>query len=1128
MTSQPRALTSLLHRLTDEIAPDLAEGFIATTPRGVAPSLARFVEGSPFTLAVVASQREADDLADDVAGWLGDDSLVAQWPAWDIAPFERVSPDIAVMGRRTELRARLAIPHARPKLVVATVRSLLQALPPTGEARHLAVGGELDRDELIGWLVANGYRREPQVEHRGEVAARGDIVDVWLSHLEEPVRIELFGDEIERIATFDISNQRSLQRLSDVAVLAAREWRLTDEQRAAAAHAATTHPFARETFEQLAEGEYFDGMEGWLAWFAQDRTTLLDIIPDDARLVLVDESILQQRAAELLNEENELATTVAETWELTEATPLLHFDWSETLGATSVALRVHGHVVSGATARWNVTDPPVVQGSPERLALHLRSRTPDVAVVITSSETSRDRLAGLAAEQELFVDTSGTMLDEADVTFLTDHLPRGLDSGSIIVWSEGDFTGRRVQRRQPRARTRHVDGFFDDLAIGSFVVHRNIGIAKYAGSTTRTIGETTRDYLILEFKGNDRLFLPTDQIDLLTPYSGAANPTLSRMGGAEWTRTRNKARTAAKLVADELVELYRLRAGAKGFQFSPDTQWQVEMENLFPFTETPDQLKAIEDVKADMESDRPMDRLVCADVGFGKTEIAIRAVFKAVQDGKQAAVLVPTTLLASQHFTNMVERFASFPVKVALLSRFVTEQEVRQTLDGLKDGSIDVVVGTHKLLSDSIKFHDLGLLVVDEEQRFGVSHKDAIKRMSVGVDVLTLTASPIPRTLEMALTGIRDLSMVTTPPMDRQPILTHVGEFEEAAIVEAIRRELLREGQVFYVHNRVADIEEVAKKISLLVPEARVVVAHAQMEEGQLEQIVQDFWEQQANVLVCTTIVESGIDMPTVNTLIVDRADRLGLGQLHQLRGRVGRAGSRAYAYLFHPRDMVLSETAYERLRCIGDNTALGSGFKIAMRDLEIRGAGNLLGHEQSGMVADVGYDLYVQLVAEAVTEAKGQRVLPPSAVVLPRLGIAHLPNDYIESEDQRLEAYRRMTAASSDEELADVAAEWRDRFGPLPAPAEGLMKVMSLRVECLRHGISEISLQAQGERTLVRFNVLTLPDHVRERVLHRYGNRAIDPTTNELSCLVERTFTTVEPLTELVREIWMDAPSVA
>jgi transcription-repair coupling factor (superfamily II helicase) len=484
------------------------------------------------------------------------------------------------------------------------------------------------------------------------------------------------------------------------------------------------------------------------------------------------------------------------------------------------------------------------------------------------------------------------------------------------------------------------------------------------------------------------------------------------------------------------------------------------MESLFPFTETADQQRAIDEVKADMELARPMDRLVCADVGYGKTEVAIRAVFKAVQDNKQAAVLAPTTLLASQHFVTISERFGGFPVTVRLLSRFVDDAEAAATVAGLADGSVDVVVGTHRVLEESVRFRALGLLVVDEEQRFGVVHKEAIKKRTVGVDVLTLSASPIPRTLEMALTGIRDLSMVTTPPAERRPILTHVGEYDEAAVIEAIRRELLREGQVFFVHNRVADIDEVAQRLAQLVPDARIVVAHGQMDEGSLETIVDDFWRHRYDVLVCTTIVESGIDMPTVNTLIVDRADRLGLGQLHQLRGRVGRAGARAYAYLFHPADRTLSETAYERLRTIGDNTALGSGFKIAMRDLEIRGAGNLLGHDQSGPVAAVGYDLYVQLVAEAVAEARGELAPEHVTVSLDVPGAAHLPTSYVEAEDDRLEAYRRLAAVGTLDELEDVRREWVDRFGPLPPPAEGLLALGELRLECLRAGVRELVIQ--------------------------------------------------------------------
>jgi len=547
-------------------------------------------------------------------------------------------------------------------------------------------------------------------------------------------------------------------------------------------------------------------------------------------------------------------------------------------------------------------------------------------------------------------------------------------------------------------------------------------------------------------------------------------------------------RAAVRDVAEELIALYRRRVTTPGHPFSPDTPWQAELEASFPYTETPDQAKAIEVVKSDMEEPVPMDRLVCGDVGFGKTEVAIRAAFKAVQDGKQAAVLVPTTLLAQQHYQTFSERFAGFPVRVEMLSRFLTPAQARRVVSGLADGTVDVVIGTHRMLSSDVSFKDLGLLVVDEEQRFGVSHKEAIKKLMAGVDVLTLTATPIPRTLEMSLTGIRDLTLLETPPAERQPILTYVGEYDDRAVSEAIRRELLREGQVFFVHNRVQDIEAVAAHVRELVPEARVAVAHGQMDEGSLEKVVLDYWQGRYDVLVCTTIIESGIDMPTVNTLVVDRADRLGLGQLHQLRGRVGRAGQRAYAYLLYPPDVALTEEAYERLRTIGEHTELGSGFKIAMRDLEIRGAGNILGSDQSGHIAAVGYDLYVQMVSEAVGELKGEPPRPPAEIKLDLPVEAHLPGDYVAREDLRLEAYRRLAAVRSAEEVADICAEWEDRFGPLPPPARALLSVGRLRAECSRVGVREVTVASGGLRGardawVARLSPLSLPASAQVRL---------------------------------------------
>ena len=622
------------------------------------------------------------------------------------------------------------------------------------------------------------------------------------------------------------------------------------------------------------------------------------------------------------------------------------------------------------------------------------------------------------------------------------------------------------------------------------------------------IGGVDRDYLLLEYRGDDKLYVPSDQIDAVRHYTGGESPTLSRMGGGEWQKAKAKVRSAVAEIAQELVVLYQTRVHTPGHAFATDSPWQRELEEAFPYEPTPDQKTAIDEVKADMESSVPMDRLVCGDVGFGKTEVALRAVFKAVQDGKQAAVLVPTTLLAQQHFQTFSERFAGYPVRVEVLSRFLTTAQARKVIEGVGRGEVDVVIGTHRLLSADIVYKDLGLLVVDEEQRFGVSHKESIKQIRADVDVLTLTATPIPRTLEMSLTGIRDLTLLNTPPAERQPILTYVGEYDDRAVGEAIRRELLREGQVFFVHNRVQDIEKVANELRDLVPEARVAIAHGQLDEGSLERVVLDFWEGEYDVLVCTTIIESGIDMPTVNTLVVDRADLLGLGQMHQLRGRVGRSGSRAYAYLFVPPDKALSEEAYERLKTIGEATELGSGFKIAMRDLEIRGAGNLLGTGQSGHIAAVGYDLYCQMVTEAVAELKGEEVRIPAEIKLELPLDANLPPDYVTKEELRLEAYRRLAAVTTPAEVGDIQAEWLDRYGPVPPEAEALLEVARLRAECVRTGVREVSVVKGpgfgGPRYLARIAPVVLATSKVIRLKRLYTNTVYKEDSGQLQLPVK------------------------
>ncbi|MGP0030559.1 MAG: transcription-repair coupling factor [Acidimicrobiales bacterium] len=1081
-------------------------------------ALAGFTERSPL-LVITSSEAEAVRMADDLACFLPrpagdgegravmgpDGGAVAVFPAWETLPFERVSPEVETMGRR--LAVLWALTHAAdatalggaPRVVVAPVRALLQRLGPYrdhGGPLIVRRGQEIPAEELIAGLVRSGYRREHQVEHRGEIAVRGGIIDVFPSTGDVPVRIDLWGDQVDRLTAFAVHDQRSTGDL-DVAVLfGCREVIPTPAVRAAAGSLLRTQPWGATQWERLAAGESFDGMESWLPYVHADEVLLPDLLPPGSQVVLAEPRRIRDRAVQLLDEEAALAETLATTWGAEDPSgqgfPRLHLPFARLLQRCEAGVLSMPSAPEGpSTPALTVRSFAPVAGDAARLAGQVsRLVGGDYAVTLCAATApGAERLSTVLGEEGVVAPAGSAASAAPGAAVVTAPLTSGfiLPDCRVAVLSESDITGRRLPHRRARPRARATYGFFDDLAVGSFVVHRQHGVARFEGVTSRAMGGTTRDYLILQYRGSDRLYLPVDQIEAITAYSGGESPTLSKMGGADWQRTRARARAAAGEVAEELVKLYRRRLEVEGHAFGPDTPWQGEMESSFAYVETDDQLKAIADVKADMEQPRPMDRLVCGDVGFGKTEVAVRAVFKAVQDGTQAAVLAPTTLLSSQHAQTFADRFAAYPVRVELLSRFLSPAQQRKVVEGLADGSVDVVIGTHRLLGPDVVFKRLGLLVVDEEQRFGVTHKEAVKRLAEGVDVLTLTASPIPRTLEMALTGIRDLSMVNTPPADRRPILTYVGEHDPAAVSEALRRELLREGQAFYVHNRVADIDRVAHQVRALVPEARVAVAHGQMDEGSLETVVLDFWDRRYDVLVCTTIIESGIDMPSVNTLVVDRADLLGLGQLHQIRGRVGRGGQRAYAYLFHPADRVLSEQAYERLRTIGEHTELGSGFKIAMRDLEIRGAGNLLGADQSGHIAAVGYDLYVQLVAEAVAEARGEARPSPPTVALDVPGDAHLPKEYVAAEDARLEAYRRLASASSDADVEDIGAEWVDRYGPLPEAAGGLLALARLRTAAMSRGIREITqspVRPSGSRQPVaRITPVRLPASAQVRL---------------------------------------------
>jgi transcription-repair coupling factor (superfamily II helicase) len=1031
-------------------------------------ALAHLSERRPLVVACPTGAM-AGQLYDDLQQFAGPDQ-VALFPAWETLPFERVSPAVETMGQRLQVLWNLRSGERCPKIIVAGVRALLQKLGPGAvdvEPIVVRPGGVIDPDALAQRLVDFGYRREELVEHRGEFARRGSIVDVYPSTADAPIRIDLWGDEVDRLTTFGVNDQRSNADLDEVLVFPARELIPTDDVRERASTLVASEPWGREQWERLAEGAHFEGMESWLPWLVDDDVLLTDVLPETAKVVLVEPRRMRDRATDLLAEEADLARTLASTWarDPDKEFPRLHAEPDELLRRVGAFWTIDSTPESPDTPVVEATGWGPVGGDGTGLTDRLKDLLGRGHRVIIAADGagSAVRLHEILLDHELDIPISETAATRIAVAPL--HRGCNLPNAKVTIVAESDLTGRRRAHRKARTRKREGTTIFEDLKAGNYVVHHQHGVGKYDGMVKRTIGGVERDYLLVSYKGGDKLYVPSDQIDTLRQYVGGEAPTLHRLGGSDFAKAKTRVRSEVRQIAQELVLLYQQRVNAEGYAFGMDTPWQAEMEDSFPYVETPDQQRAIDDIKVDMERPFPMDRLVCGDVGFGKTEIAIRAAFKAIQDGKQVAVLAPTTLLATQHGNTFADRFAGYPIRVEVLSRFLTNAQAKKVMEGLRDGEVDCVIGTHRLLANDVKFKDLGLLVVDEEQRFGVQHKERIKRFKTNVDVLTLSATPIPRTLEMSLVGIRDLSLLQTPPADRQPILTYVGEYDERVATEAIRRELLREGQVFWVHNRVRSIETAAARLRQLVPEARIAVAHGQLDEGTLEQVVVDFWEGHYDVLVCTTIIESGIDMPTVNTLVVERADLLGLGQMHQLRGRVGRSGSRAYAYLFHPQDRVLTEEAYERLKTIGEATDLGSGFKIAMRDLEIRGAGNLLGEAQSGHIAAVGYDLYCQMVTEAVAEMKGEPLKQPAEIKLDVPTDAFLPTDYVSKEELRLEAYRRLADVTTEEQVDDIRQEWEDRYGPLPEPAEALLMVGRLRAVCHRLGVTDLQITSRDAR---------------------------------------------------------------
>lgn len=1095
----------------------------------------------PALLAVAPTGRRADALG-AALGALVPDAQVVSFPAWETLPHERLSPSPETVGRRLEALRRIAAwDAARPLVVTASVRAAIQPLAPglaEVEPVSLRVAGRgYDLDSLAARLVDLAYTRVDMVTRRGEFAVRGGILDVFPPVAEHPVRVELFGDEVEQIRAFSVADQRSLPGdIADVELPPSRELLLTAQVRARAAEMRDRLPALEGMLEKMAQGIPVEGMESLTPALVGGLMPLIGYLPRGAATALIDPERAVTRAVTLGETNREFLDAA---WSAATAGGQAPVDPSAlgtsaldtgdflTLGELREAVRSHDGVwwdispfdtgaadpelADGDAApqahRLEARRVPSFHGSVDGAVEHVAQRVAaGWSVVVTASgaglvERARDVLAdhGTAARAEnQIIDEPETGV--ATITQAAVEAGFELPDAQLAVLTEADFYGRtiggdaRVVKKLASRRKNIVDPL--QLKPGDLVVHATHGIGRFVELTRREVSsggrnavKSVREYLVLEYAPSkrgypgDKLFVPTDQLDLLSRYVGGEAPTLSKMGGSDWAQAKGRARKAVRDIAVELVKLYSARMASKGYAFGGDTPWQRELEEAFPFAETADQLQTIDEIKADMERPIPMDRLLSGDVGFGKTEVAVRAAFKAIQDGKQVAMLVPTTLLVKQHLETFTERFAGFPVKVRPLSRFQTDKQARDTIAGLADGSIDMVIGTHRILTEKVVFKDLGLMIIDEEQRFGVEHKDALKKLKTNVDILAMSATPIPRTLEMAVTGIREMSTLQTPPEDRHPILSYVGPRNDKQLAAAIRRELLREGQVFYVHNRVQSIQRVASHLAELVPDARIAVAHGQMSEHQLEQVVDDFWERRSDVLVSTTIIETGLDISNANTIIIDRADKYGLSQLHQLRGRVGRGRERAYAYFVYDENKPLSETAADRLETIAINNDLGSGMQVALKDLELRGAGNLLGAEQAGHIAGVGFDLYLRMIGEAVATFRGEEAEGPTELRLELPVQARIPEEYIDSERLRLEAYQKLSAASAataaDDAVDIVLDELRDRYGDPPAELEGLADMARLRRRAGRAGLSDVV--AMGPN--LRVAPAHLPESMRVRL---------------------------------------------
>ena len=1084
------------------------------------------VSGAKWKLAVTYDDQRAREIYDDFKYFRDD---VYLYPARDLLFYSSDIQGNLLTKQRLAVLKRLG--EGEGGVVITTFDGLMDRLMPLKELSDASVlvnaGDVLDVEEFKRRLAAMGYERMAQVDGSGQFSVRGGIIDVFPLTEEQPVRIELWDDEVDSVRSFDPESQRSLEQLDGVRIYPASEIvlsekRLLEGMEKLKAEAKAYEKALRdqmrteqayrirsiidELCEELSEGYKARGLGSFIKYFCPQTVSFFDWFPREETAVFLDEPLrLKEKGETVETEFREANAHRLEGGYLLPGQTDFLYTGKETMGRllgkrtlliASLEQRLPGMNVERRYS-LSVKNVNSYQNSFELLISDLTrwKREGYRVVLLAGSRTRASRLAGDLREYELSAfcpEHAAREVKPGEILVTWGNLHRGFEYPQIkfVVITEGDMFGQEKKRKR-RKRTAYEGKkiqSFSELSVGDYVVHESHGLGIYRGIEKIERDGVTKDYLKVEYGDGGNLYLPATRLDGIQKYAGAGGkpPKLNRLGGTEWSKTKTKVKTAVRQIARDLVELYAARQKTAGFQYGPDTVWQKEFEEMFPFEETEDQLEAIEATKRDMESRKIMDRLICGDVGYGKTEIALRAAFKAIQEGKQVVYLVPTTILAQQHYNTFVQRMKDFPVRVDLLSRFRTPGEQKKTLEGLKRGLVDIVIGTHRVLSKDVEFKSLGLLIIDEEQRFGVTHKEKIKKLKENVDVLTLTATPIPRTLHMSLIGIRDMSVLEEPPVDRLPIQTYVMEYNDEMVREAIGRELARGGQVYYVYNRVNNIDEVAAHVASLVPDATVVFAHGQMREHELERIMLDFVNGDIDVLVSTTIIETGLDIPNANTIIIHDADRLGLSQLYQIRGRVGRSNRTSYAFLMYRRDKLLREEAEKRLQAIREFTELGSGIKIAMRDLEIRGAGNLLGAEQHGHMEAVGYDLYCKLLNEAVALLKGTADEDMDFETVVDCDIdAYIPPSYIKNEYQKLDIYKRISGIESDEEYSDMQDELMDRFGDIPRPVENLLKVAQLKAEAHKAFVTEIDINRQEIRILMypkaRINTAGIPDLIQK-----------------------------------------------